>query len=88
VPGTYPLLVVFAAETELRFVASGTNWLLREPVWNDGNDLADFTPEQVEALRRDGVVGNYRLIPSPDMKTIGRELRALTGTVIDVVVQP
>jgi hypothetical protein len=88
VPGTYPLLIVFAAETEFRFVASGTNWILREPVWNDGNDVADFTPEQVAELRRNGVVGSYHLMLSADTKTIVRELGSLTGTVIDVVVQP
>ena len=40
-PGRYAILFVADAETEMRFVASGTNWLLGAPRWNDGNDLAD-----------------------------------------------
>ena len=38
----------------MRFVASGTNWLLGTPRWNDGNDLADLGPRQLEELERSG----------------------------------
>ena len=46
------------------------------------------TPRLPDEVRRNGVIGNYHLMPSADMKTIARELGSLTGTVIDVVVQP
>lgn len=47
-PGRYRLLFTFDAETEMRFIASSTNWMLSEPAWNDGNDMADL-PEAVLA---------------------------------------
>jgi hypothetical protein len=55
-PGRYAILFVADAETEMRFVASGTNWLLGTPRWNDGNDLADLGPRQLDELERSGQV--------------------------------
>jgi hypothetical protein len=55
-PGRYAILFVADAETEMRFVASGTNWLLGTPRWNDGNDLADLEPPQLRELERVGFV--------------------------------
>ena len=55
-PGRYAILFVADAETEMRFVASGTNWLLGAPRWNDGNDLADLEPRQLRELERVGFV--------------------------------
>jgi DNA-binding SARP family transcriptional activator len=55
-PGRYAILFVADAETEMRFVASRTNWLLGTPRWNDGNDLADLGPEPLAELERSGRV--------------------------------
>jgi DNA-binding SARP family transcriptional activator len=53
-PGRYAILFVADAETEMRFVASRTNWLLGTPRWNDGNDLADLGPGDLAELERIG----------------------------------
>ena len=53
-PGRYFLVLAFAAETEARFVASGTNWVLGSPRWFDGNDLADLQPAQADSMNQRG----------------------------------
>ncbi|MBU6366466.1 MAG: hypothetical protein KJT01_09685, partial [Gemmatimonadetes bacterium] len=53
-PGRYAIVFGFDTETEMRFIASGTNWLLGTPRWNDGNDLADLSVAQLRQLERDG----------------------------------
>ena len=47
-PGRYHLIFAFAAETEPDFVASATNWPLGRACWRDGNDVADWTAEQID----------------------------------------
>lgn len=46
--GTYYIVIAASAETEARFLLSQTNWLMKEPRWGDGNDLATWPAEQVE----------------------------------------
>ena len=87
-PGVYQLLVVYARETEFRFAASGTNWLLGAPQWNDGNDIADFTPTQIEELRTTGQTSQRLLARSPDSRQTGIQPVNRPGFVIDVVVEP
>jgi len=88
VPGVYHLVVVYAAETEFRFVASGTNWVLGEPKWNDGNDIADFTPGQIEELRTTGQTLQTILTRNPVGRQIVFDRHIRPGFVIDVVVEP
>jgi hypothetical protein len=88
VPGVYHLVVVYAAETEFRFVASGTNWLLGEPKWNDGNDIADFTPGQIEELRTTGLTIQTVRTRNPVTRQIVTDRHMRPGFVIDVVVEP
>ncbi len=52
--GRYPILFVFEGETEMRFIASSTNWKLGAPRWDDGNDLADLTPSHLRRLEQEG----------------------------------
>ncbi len=49
-PGRYRLIFVEGMETEARFLASGTNWLIGTPRWHDGNDAVDLTPAQLAEL--------------------------------------
>ena len=88
VPGVYHLVVVYAAETEFRFVASGTNWVLGEPKWNDGNDIADFTPGQIEELRTTGLTIQTMRTRNPVTRQIVTDRHIRPGFVIDVVVEP
>jgi hypothetical protein len=88
VPGVYHLVVLYAAETEFRFVASGTNWVLGEPKWNDGNDIADFTPGQIEELRTTGQTLQTILTRNPVGRQLVFDRLHRPGFVIDVVVEP
>jgi DNA-binding SARP family transcriptional activator len=53
-PGRYRLILAFFAETEVRWIASGTNWKVGHPVWHDGNDIVDLSPDD---LARAGSLG-------------------------------
>lgn len=53
-PGDYHLVLSFAAETDARWIASGTNWAVGAPVWDDGNDLADLTASDVAEANATG----------------------------------
>jgi hypothetical protein len=87
-PGVYHLVVMYAAETEFRFVASGTNWVLGEPQWNDGNDVADFTPSQIEELRTTGHTIQTVRTRNPITRQRVTDTHSRPGFVIDVVVEP
>ncbi len=55
-PGRYWLLFLMNAEPAGMFGLSLTNWTLKEPLWNDGNDLASFPDSLIRRANRDGVV--------------------------------
>lgn len=88
VPGRYHIVLTFATETEFQYVASNTNWIMGRSVWNDGNDVADLTPREIEQLRATGLVARRMLIREPSQSYTKYEPRWTVGTVIDVVVQP
>ena len=88
VPGVYHLVVVYASETEFRFAASGTNWVLAEPQWNDGNDIADFTPTQIDEIRTTGRTFQMVRTRNPTSRQLANDLHERPGFVIDVVVEP
>ena len=88
-PGRYRLLLVLGAETEMRFIASGTNWMLESPTWFNGDDLADMTPQALDSIARFGYSRFQRLIrptdgrPSPVM-----DPHVVVGTLLEVEVRP
>jgi hypothetical protein len=43
---------------------SQTNWVNGAPVWDDGNDVADLSPEVIEAAQESGAVANARFLDS------------------------
>jgi hypothetical protein len=84
-PGRYPLLLIQGEETEMRFIASATNWMLGAPRWRDGNDLVDLPSDKVETLRRFGFA-DWRwwdAIPGRPVRSYSKTQR-LIGTIIDV----
>lgn len=87
-PGRYPLLLVMRAETEMRFVASGTNWVFETPRWNDGDDLADLPPAAVAQLRTEGFTPWRRIERRIETGQAYQASFMLIGTVIDIVVDP
>jgi hypothetical protein len=60
-PGTYYLLFAFQGELTGDQVASATNWAVGYDVWNDGNDIAGFSADQIAQAQEDGVTLDNRL---------------------------
>ncbi len=60
-PGRYPLILVAWGETEAKYLASGTNWVVGDAVWNDGNDVVDWGPDLLARARDSGYVTITRL---------------------------
>jgi hypothetical protein len=56
VTGTYYIVFAFRAEKTEAQVASATNWAYSNnaAVWNDGNDIADFTSSQASTAQNTG----------------------------------
>jgi hypothetical protein len=95
--GRYPILFVFEGETEMRFIASSTNWKLGAPRWDDGNDLADLTPSHLRRLEQEGRIFRPKTLlpgdsPRPETRqptTMVESPYRLVGTVLWVrVVAP
>ncbi len=64
-PGTYYLIVAFNTENTAAQVMSCSNWTLGNPVWDNGDDVADWTPDIIQEANSSGrVLVNY-LYPSP-----------------------
>lgn len=87
VPGRYRILLVSNAETEMRFIASGTNWTVGSPIWFDGDDIADLTTAEQDTLVSRGWIERRKRLypdgsPGPDYEGF-----TLTGTGITVVVR-
>ncbi len=55
-PGDYYMILVAGTETDALFLLSQTNWVLRTPVWHDGNDIAAWSPAQIDQSIRSGYV--------------------------------
>jgi hypothetical protein len=53
-------------ETEAKYLASGTNWALEVPRWNDGNDLFDVSPAQRDSSNRYGGIVTLTDLPTTD----------------------
>jgi DNA-binding SARP family transcriptional activator len=80
-PGIYHIVIAFDAEGNVEDFMSGTNWRLPEPVWNDGNDIVDWTPEQLaqanargwvqsKFVQIDNATRNPRMDPHPVAATV------------------
>jgi hypothetical protein len=59
--GTYYIVFAFHLETNGASVASATEWAMGQPVWDDGNDLAQLDPSQILQARQFGCVVNHWL---------------------------
>jgi DNA-binding SARP family transcriptional activator len=79
-PGRYHLILFFRAETDVRYIASGTNWTVGHAVWDDGNDVADWSDAQLEQANARGRTPS-RLLQNPQ----GMTGALVPATVIEVV---
>jgi hypothetical protein len=68
---------VFAFQLEMNGanVASATNWAKGQPVWGDGNDVAQFDPEQIAEAQQFGCTTDRWLSQSTWDKHLPRKLR-------------
>jgi hypothetical protein len=85
--GTYHIVVAFDAEGNVEDFMSGTNWKMPEPIWNDGNDIADWSPAQLAQANRQGWADS-RFVQIDDSTGKPRtDPHPVAATVIDVVVK-
>lgn len=56
--GVYYIVFAFFLEMNGANVASGTNWAAGQPVWDDGNDLAQFDSSQILQAQQFGCAVN------------------------------
>lgn len=61
-PGLHHLVFAMAAEGSAEHLLSQTNWTAGDPVWGDGNDLADLPLDKIERLRRENRVRSVGLL--------------------------
>ncbi len=54
--GTYYIVAAFSGEFTAAQVMSCTNWGVSSPVWNDGNDVADWSAATIETAIANGRV--------------------------------
>ncbi|MGO9245710.1 MAG: pentapeptide repeat-containing protein [Verrucomicrobiia bacterium] len=62
-PGVYYIIFAFGWEIGGDHVASGTNWGLDYDVWNDGNDIAEFSAAQISQAQANGWAADQWLGP-------------------------
>jgi len=62
--GKYWILFAMDAEDRGGFIASGTNWLVGKPLWNDGNDLRALPDSLIERLGDTGTFMARRAYPA------------------------
>jgi hypothetical protein len=53
-PGVYHIVLALQLETNGASVASGTNWAVGQPIWGDGNDIAEFNSKQISEGQKYG----------------------------------
>lgn len=90
VPGRYRLLFTFDAETEMRFIASSTNWVVGAPAWDDGNDLVDLPDSVLAEMDRDGWTRSTTKLRSKQIDRPEERFTVdypLAGTTLTVVVE-
>ncbi|MDQ8162128.1 MAG: AAA family ATPase [Gemmatimonadota bacterium] len=61
--GRYWLLFAMDAEPSGGNLLSRTNWMLQEPVWGDGNDIASLPDSTIRRANVDGVITSWLAYP-------------------------
>ena len=85
--GIYYIVFAFDAEGNVEDFVSGTNWRLPAPIWNDGNDIADWNQAQIaQAKTRGWVQTTFVQIDNRTGKPVVAG-HPIASTVIDVIVK-
>lgn len=77
--GRYSLVIFFGAEPDVRWTASGTNWTVGHPIWGDGNDIAEWSVDQVQQARTRGRV------ETTIVRRAARMGDVVPATVVDII---
>ncbi len=80
-------MFAFDAEGNVEDFVSGTNWRFPGPIWNDGNDIADWTPAQLAQANTRGLVDSWYVQIDNDTGKPRADPHPVPATVIDVVVK-
>jgi len=92
--GIYYIIFAFRGELTGEQMASATNWPLGYVVWNDGNDIADFSSSQISEAQQNGVTvvnwlytDGYKptYTPACAIKVVVGETPPQTGSISGVV---
>lgn len=89
-PGRYRVVFLMRPETEMRFIASMTNWVMGAPVWDDGNDVVDWGEAVFQRLDGAGVADSVTVLMRPREQGDWRSPQvpvSVAGTTIEVVVR-
>ncbi len=86
-PGKYYIVFAFDAEGNVEDFVSGTNWRLPEPIWNDGNDIADWTPAQLAQAKTRGLVDSWFIQIDNATGKPRTDPHPVPATVVDVIVK-
>lgn len=62
--GHYWLLFIVDAEPSGGFALSRTNWTLKEPVWGDGNDIANLPDSTIRRANVEGAIMSRLAVPA------------------------
>ncbi len=88
-PGRYQILFLSDTETEMRYIASWTNWIVGQPAWFDGNDLRDLSADQLALIASGGRVMWPKVFVMPGDAGGTRIMdQPLIGAVLEVIVEP
>ena len=66
-PGDYWLVWAFGAESNAKWITSGTNWRCNAPIWGDGNDLAALPDSVLRRAWGSGTIPTHRFICDPGL---------------------
>ncbi len=85
-PGAYEVILVVTAEPDEDHALSGTNWVTGPARWGDGNDVAQWSPEQLMAARDSGFTIARIFRHDADMPRAAFKAEMVGAAVIDVTV--
>lgn len=69
-PGVYYLIFAFSWEIGSDHVASGTNWMLGRNIWDDGDEIASLSPQQLAEGQANGFTMARRLFTWGSQKVV------------------
>ena len=85
--GIYHIVFAFDAEGNVEDFMSGTNWRMPEPIWDDGNDIFDWSDEQLAQANSRGYADSWFIQINNETGDPMKSAHPVAATVIDVIVK-